>query len=510
MSKYDSLKAIMVVVIATGTGRILGFIREMIIAANFGTTSENDALIIALTMPDIILGIISAALTTILIPVYIEAREKKGRAAGIIFISSLLLVVILLTLILSVMAYMFASPIINCLAPGFLPETKLLATELFIIFIPVMVITSIITIFSGFLQANLNFFIPAFISIPLNIFVISFAYFLSGSIGVSVIAWGYVTGSVFQLAIIFIYANKHGFKISLNFSDSHKYLKSAWTMLVPVLIGSSVAQFNIIICNYLASGLSAGSIASLYYADKLILFPHSVFIMALAIVAFPSFSKNIAVNDKKEFNLAIVKWMNILLMFVIPLTVGFIILRNPIVQIVYQHGRFNYESTMMTATIVQFYALALPAYGLRELFNKIFYSLKETVIPMKIGMFSVSINILLNILLVKEMQYCGLALATTLSSYVSIILLFYKLVKKGHMPLERHHLINMFKFIFAAVVMGLIVKVFYGLAVTHAALSISLLLSILIGIITYFTSIAILSPKLIKLQTVKIITKLGA
>ncbi|MDD3654249.1 MAG: murein biosynthesis integral membrane protein MurJ [Desulfotomaculaceae bacterium] len=502
MQKYEALKAVAIVVIATCCGRILGFVRELVIAARYGTEAENDALIVALSLPDIILGIIAVALSTTLIPIYIEARNKRGESLGQNFISALLIIVVCLTILISLLAYFKAFSIIDVLASSLPEETKLISAKLFIILIPITLLTSVISIFGGYLQANALFFIPAFISIPLNLAVVSSTLFLDEEIGIYAVAWGYLIGTLLQFLIVCLFVLKKGFHFTLNISEAQSLLKQAVILLIPVLIGSSVLQLNVLARNYLAAGLPEGSISALYFADKLMLFPHSVFILSLSVVAFPSLAEAVALNNQEEFIDSLKKWVNILLLLVMPLTIAFVVLNTPIVQLVYEHGSFDSRSTVLTSQTLQFYALALPAYGLRELLSRAFYSLKDTRTPMINGVIGVAVNIILSYCLVGKMQHRGLALAAALSATITVVLLFNDLEKKGIQLINLELVKNFIKYSGYSAVMGVTVYLFYRYVggVSFYSEEIGLLLCIFLGCALYFAAVAILSPEIAGVQ----------
>lgn len=495
--KFNAFKAVSTVAIATALAKVLGFVREMTMAALFGTGMENDAFLMAFTLPNIIFGMIAGALATTLIPVFTEVKSKDGAESAQKFINNVITISFIFTFALSIIGIIFAEKIIEVIAAGFPTETKGLTVQLFRILVPLITIMSLVAVFTGYLQANFHFAMPAMVSIPMNVIILSFLWYFSSKWGIVSLAWGYTIGTSAQVLMLLIPAIKQGFKYKVNFMVNDPRIKQVGVLIVPVVIGTAVTQINALVDRFLASGLCEGSISALHFANKLVLFPHGVFILALSTVAYPTLSRTVASDDQEEFKRVLKRWINIMLMFVIPMTVGFIALQKPVTQLVYERGSFNSSSTALTAVALQYYSLGLPAFGLRDLLSRAFYSIQDTKTPMINGVIAVIINIVLNIILIKPLGHGGLALATSISGTVTVLLLIWSLHRKSLLEFNTHQLIYLSKFTIASLIMGFVVsnsyKYIYSLLnKTVFGLEISGIITILLGTFVYFVVLALL------------------
>ena len=225
---------------------------------------------------------------------------------------------------------------------------------------------------------------------------------------------------------------KKGYRYKPYATLSDENIKKMLFLIGPVLIGVAVTQVNSIVDRTIASTLVEGSISALNYATKLNQFVMGMFIVSISSVIYPVLSRLSSENNKEKFNESIVRSINTVILLIIPISVGAIILANPIVKILFQRGEFDARATQMTAVALTFYSIGMLGYGLRDILGKVFYSLQDTKTPMINGVIAMSLNIILNISFVKftNMQLAGLAFATSISSLVTITLLFFSLRRK--------------------------------------------------------------------------------
>ncbi len=459
MTKHQSLKALAVIAIATGIGRLMGFFREWIMATYFGTSAANDALVIALSLPDVILGIVTVSLSTALIPVFLDARVKQGETVAETYINNLLVMILGITTAVTVGVYSAAPLILKGMAGGFALATQDVSVSLLKICLPMIVLNGISAVYTGYLQAKLHFFIPAFISIPLNAIIITVTACGAIHWGINAVAWGYLGGTLLQTLIIWIAVRRYRLHFHCDFRQGRPWLIRTGILLLPVLVGSAVNQVSGLFANYLASELPTGSVSAYHFATRLILFPHNVFTMSLTTVAFPSLSQNIANHDLQAFKGNILRWLHVLLICVIPITVILVTMHQPIVAFVFEHGRFDRNSTQMTSQVLQLLAFSLPAFGMRELFNRIFFAVQDTVTPIMNGTVTMLINITFNLILVKRIGLNGLALSGSLATSITILFLFRKLVKNQYLQIRRRHLYQLGQCLLAAAAMIVAIEI---------------------------------------------------
>lgn len=498
MVKFSLSKAVLVVILATGLSKLLGFVREMAMAAAFGTGTENDSFLMALTLPNIVVySLIAWALTTTLIPVYTEVNTNEGEAAGILFVSRALNIVTIFTLLISILGFIFADQIIGLIALGFSESSRLLTIQLFRILISIIVFSSIVAVFTGYLQANMRFLAPALVAVPMNLIIIGFLRILSDSWGVYSLAWGYLIGTAVQILVLVFSAMKAGYKYRFSIALENQYIKKMTTLILPAAIGGAVGQISQVVDRFMAAGLQRGSISALHFSFKLILFPHDVFILSLSTVVFPVLSQAISNSNPELFRKTLGNWIQIMFSLVIPVTVGFVVLQIPLTQLVYERGSFDQGSTLFTAAALQFYALGLPAFGLRNMLNRAYYAVQDTRTPMINGIIAVILNIILNILLIKPMGHAGLALATSLSGTAAVLLLVRDLSSKKLLSMNLKQIVITGKILASSLIMGFVVQKIYlplsGAFSTYKyGFEAGCIVSVAVGAALYFSGLFVL------------------
>ena len=260
--------------------------------------------------------------------------------------------------------------------------------------------------------------------------------------------------------------------------------------MLPAVFGAAVYQINILVGTLLASLLPQGSVSYLYYADRLVQFPLGIFAIAAATAVLPSFSKYAAKQDKTALNDTFGYAMRLVSFITIPAMIGLIILREPIVGLLFQRGAFDAITTTLTAQALLYYGLGLWAFSAVRIVVSLFYALQDTKTPVKMAAISIGVNIILGAALMWPMKHGGLALATSLASMVNLVLLIKALTKKVGLFKWATLLKSFSKSVCCAVVMGAGVMVVMRLmipvsAATFQQLLIGVAISILVGICIY-------------------------
>lgn len=491
----------------TMIAKILGFARELVLASAYGTSSYSDAYLAALNIPNVIFSIIGIGLTTTFIPIYYEIINDFGEKEGLKFTNNVFNIVTIICIAISTIGIICAEDLVRAFALGFEGETFELTLNFTRIFMLGLIFIGVNNIMTSYLQIKGNFLIPGLITVPCNIIVIT-SILLSTKYGLNIMGYGTLIGTIgqFLFLIPFAYKHEYRFKFFLNLKD--KYIKKMLFLVGPVLIGVAVNQINVMVDKTIASTLVEGSISALNYSNRLNLFVTGLFITSISSVIYPMLSKLYCEDNKDKFIDSVVKSINSIVLLVIPISIGAIVLANPIVEILFKRGAFDERATQMTSTALVFYSIGMIGFGLREILGKIFYSLKDTKTPMINGSVSMIMNIALNIFLVKFMGYSGLAFATSISGIICTMLLFRSLKKKIGYFGQKIIIEVAFKSILASFIMGVITYV------THQLLSnmliegfiydaISLLTSISIGFLVY-----IMLVFLFKIKEVRVLLEL--
>ena len=491
-------KAALGLMAATLIAKILGFGRELTLASAYGASSTSDAFLVAMNIPAVIFTAIGTSLGTAFIPLYCEVNSSQGEKASIKYTNNIFNVVVLICIVISIIGVIFTPQVVKLFALGFKGETMEKAvyfTRAMILGIPFLGISYIMM---AYLQVKENFIIPGLMPVPYNTCII-ISILLSVKTSPYILPWGALIGLLGQFLFQLPFAMKKGFRYKPYINLKDEYLKKMLWLVAPVLIGVAVNQINTIVDRTIASTLVEGSISALNYANKLNQFVMGMFIVSISSVVYPMLSKLSTENNKVKFNQSIIKAINIVILLVIPISVGAIILSTPIVKVLFQRGEFDARATYMTSVALVFYSIGMIGFGLRDILGKVFYSLQDTRTPMINGAIAMGLNIILNILFVKftNMQLAGLALATSTAALVTVTMLFISLrIKIG--PFGGKTILSVFiKAITSALLMAVITiiayrKVSYFLGDGTIKEVITLAVAIGVGTIVYALSIVVL------------------
>jgi len=483
-------KSVFIIIIFTFGSKILGFIREALIAAKFGSGAETDTFFIALTAITLFTSMITKAINTTTIPVLSKIESEEGKKGKKEHTNNLLNITSLLSFIIIILAWFLSPFILKVLAYGFSDEQFKLAVLMMRIGLPAIFFSGLVGVFRGYLQSELLFTESAAANFPFNFVYIFFLVFLSGIFGIKGLMVASVLAIGAQILIQIPGVKKLGFKYKFKLDIKDKYVKSIVYLIPPVLISAGIDDLNKVIDKSLASTLAEGSISALNYGNRLNLLVTGIFISAITTVIFPMLSTEANKDDYKGLKKVTISGINIVLLITIPATVGMILLADPLVRLAFQRGAFDNKAVYMTVGAVIFYTVGLVGMALKPLLNNIYYSLHDTKIPMINGLIAVLINIILNLILIRFMAHRGLALATSVSAIITSLLLLQGLRKKiGHFGLMKSVKCGL-KSLVASAAMGIVVYLLYGfLSKTLVSGTISDIISLLCtvgaGVLTY-------------------------
>jgi putative peptidoglycan lipid II flippase len=297
------------------------------------------------------------------------------------------------------------------------------------------------------------------------------------------LAFGVIAGGFLQVSLQIPFLKKRGVKLSLNFNFSHPGLKRLLKLIIPAVFGAAVYQLNIMIITLIASFLPAGSVSYLYYSDRIFQFPLALFGLALATASLPTMSDLVAHNRMDELKNTLSYSLRMVLFITVPAMVGLILLRIPIVSILFQRGVFTESSTLLTAQALLFFSVGLWAVaGVRVVVN-VFYALQDIWTPVKVATISIVCNLAFCLLLMNPMSHAGLALAVSLSAIINLTLLLVILrLRLGRLGIK-NILQSLGKVVLASVIMG--GAVFYSYGIFSISGAVPLLISIVLGIAVF-------------------------
>lgn len=463
--------------LATVTSKILGFVREMVIAYFYGISDTAAAYKIAITIPGVIFAMIGAGIATGYIPMYSRVEKEKGTLAANRFTSNMINYVMVLCAIITVVCLVFTTPIVKMFASGYKGEVLEITAYITRFIIAGVFFTALVYIFTAFLNLKNRFLMPALVAIPMNIVVIA-SIAISSKAGVEVLAIGTLLSMGVQVLFLYPIIKKTGYKHKLILDKKDDHLKKMVVLAIPVIIGISVNQINIVVDKNIASLISVSAIPALDYAVKLNGFVQGIFVMSIVTAMYPMISRMGAENNidglKKSLKESIVS----VSLLVIPATAGCMVFSLEIVKLLFERGSFGGEASIMTAGALFFYSIGMIGYGLREVISKAFYSLQDTKTPMINAAIAVIINIILCITLSRVMGINGIALATSIAGIFCTIILFISLRKKIGAIKLRDILISIGKITTASGVMALASRYAYTVLQTVIGDKLGLIVSI--------------------------------
>ena len=462
MKKEQLFKAAGIIAAASILSKILGFFRETSMAAVFGASHTTDAYLVAMIIPGMLFATVGTALTTTLIPVYTRRVYEEGEQAGWQFINSLLNLALVACLAITGLALLAAPVVVRIVAPGFQGATYTLTVLLTRVLLPTMVLQAAIAVITGLLQANQRFTLPALTGIPYNILLITAILWGGRHFGILPVAIGMELATLSQVVIMMpgLRDIHFDYRWLLNLRDTGMIMVGK--MIIPVILATGASQLGLVVDRMLASGLPEGSIAALNFGFLLSQFPLGIFAVAVSTVIYPTFSVYAAKKDLAGLRRALVAGVRVTLFIVLPMSVAFVVLRQPMVRVLFQRGAFDARATSLTAYALLFFSLGLVPMALGALISRVYFSLQDTMTPMLLGIGTVAVNIVLNFLLIRPLAHGGLALSTSLASLFAMVLLFVVLRRRMGELGGKEMLDGFWRICVASGVMGLVVTIAWG------------------------------------------------
>ncbi|MGE5370856.1 MAG: murein biosynthesis integral membrane protein MurJ [Solirubrobacterales bacterium] len=409
---------------ATLIARLLGLVRDVLFYTWFGRTHITDAYNAAFSIPDLIyMLLVGGALSSAFIPIFSSylARNEEQEAWKVA--SILFNVTVIVLLILIVIAELNTRPLIQLLVPDLPPDIIDLAVKLTRIMFFQTFFMALNGLALGILNSKQHFTSPAIGSVLYNVGIIVVGLALIRPFGIMGFAIGVVTGAMLNLAVQIPALLRSGVQYSPSLDLSHPGFRKIMVLMLPVLIGLSVTQLNLFVTQNLASGLAEGSISALRLAQRIMQLPIGIFGISIAMAVFPAMNAQVARDEIDAFKRTFSLGLRGVFLITIPAGAGLIALREPVIELFFQQGRFTAADTTATAWAVLYYSLGMFAYSALQLLNRVFYSLKDTVTPVVVGICSIALNIAFSILLVPLMQHTGLALAYSLAGAANLLAL---------------------------------------------------------------------------------------
>jgi putative peptidoglycan lipid II flippase len=423
-----ALKTTALISSLTLISRVLGLIRDALIALSFGVSSQSDSFFIAFRPFDLVRKLFSEGILNIsFIPIFskVLVNEGKIKAASLFFsFFSFLTIAATLFMLLSVF---FAPVIIKIIAPGFIEFSyqSQLTIILFKIMLPYLWLILISSLCMGVLNSFGNFAIPGFAPVIFNLVVILFTIIITDFFKIPVmgLALGVTMGGVIQLAIQIPYIVDLGMLKTSLFLFFHPHVIKIIKIMIPSMIGAASYQINIMAASFFASKLDEGSVSFLYYADRLVQFPLALFAVSTAMVLLPQLSQKAAAGLTDEIADLFSNAVKLVFFITIPAMAGLMALDEQIVSLLFGHGAFNESAINQTSDCLFFLSLGLWAFTGGRLFVTLYYSLSNIKIPFYSGLLTIGLNLIFCFILMESLGLKGLVLSVSLSAVIGFTVL---------------------------------------------------------------------------------------
>ncbi len=415
--------------------RLLGLVREMAVAWIFGAKDAADAFYVAFRLPNLLRELAAeGSMSAGFIPVFTEYLSKRSRQEARSLANASFTLMCVALAIVSFLGLLASPWLVRAIAPGFAADagkfelTVLLTRIMF----PFLLFIGLAALTMGVLNSLKAFQAPALASSAFNVCVIVVTVAMASRLDQPVIAVaiGVLIGGLAQFVVQLPSLSKHGMSFQWRWAPAHPGLRQMFWLILPTTIGLSVSQVNLVVNTLLASLLPGGSVAYLNYAMRLIQFPLGLFGVAVATAILPTLASHATLGEQTAFRQTTAFGLRLVFFISVPSMAGLIVLREPIVQVLFQHGAFDAQATAGTASALAAYSVGLWAFAGVRVVVQAFYALQDTRTPVRAAVAAMLINIALSLLFMGPLQHTGLALATAISSIINFVWLLYLLVRR--------------------------------------------------------------------------------
>lgn len=432
-----------IVGLMTLISRVLGFIRDQVLAIVFGAGALTDVFLVAFKIPNFLRRLFAeGAFAQAFVPVFTEYKETRSREALQDLAAHVSGTLATLLLLVSTLGVMLSPLLIMLFAPGFLdePERFDLATHMLRLTFPYLFFISLVAYAGSMLNTFGRFAIPSFTPVLLNICMIGAALLLSPHFEtpITALAWGVFIAGAVQLGLQVPFLRQIGLLPRPRWGWKHPGVRRILKLMAPAILGSSVAQINLLLDTVIASFLAAGSLSWLYYSDRLMEFPLGLLGVTLGTIILPRLSREHALQSAEQFERTLDWAVKLVLVLGLPSAIGLMMLAEPMLLTLFGYGEFQPRDATMASYSLIAYSAGLPAFLLIKIFAPAFFARQNTRTPVRIGIIALIANMGYNLLFVLPMiwldfiaPHTGLAIASALAAWQQALMLYRKLASEG-------------------------------------------------------------------------------
>lgn len=483
-------KTVSIIMILTIFSRVLALVSNIVYMNYYGVNMQTDIYSYSLQLPNIIFNSFGTTLTTIIIPIFAAAIGMKEKERAFKFASNVITISVIFTVALTLLGWAF-SPIILHFTK-FRVEGYSLAIYSLRIMFPIVIFYALNYIFQGILQSLGKFTMPALVNLPGSLVVILYVLLLGNKFGVKGLVVATFIGLSMQAIILIpsVYSTGYKYTPSLDFNNND--IKTALKLIPPVIIGTSAYQINMFF-NVTLSANFKDSVAIITMAQNLLLTGVLTLIYSMTAVLFPKFTVLAANNNMDEFKSKLKNTFDYVVFFLVPLTFGIILVSYEIINFLYGRGKFTNENVRFAGKILALYTIGILGIGIKEITDRVFYSIKNTKIPAFNGIIIVVVNIVASLILVRIFGVYGIPIAYSVSSITGGIISIIQINKNiGKIYNKKEDLIFVLKIFVSCIIMtaaaygSIIILRSINIKYLFIDKSIKLLIPAGIGIIIYF------------------------
>lgn len=454
---------------ATLSSRLLGFVRDILMAAALGTGPVADAFVVAFRFPNLFRRLFAeGAFNSAFVPMFARTLEGEGKEEAKAFAQEAMAGLITVLALVTAVAMITMPVLMLVLAPGFVGDAAKFDLTVFLtrITFPYLTLVSVLALMSGVLNGLGRFAAAAFAPTLLNVVLIGvlWALLLAGLAGADPagmwLAIGVIVGGVAQLALVVGDLHRAGFLLRLVRPRWSPRMKRLVSLGVPGVIAGGITQINIVVGTMIAS-LQAGAVSLLYYADRLYQLPLGVVGIAIGVVLLPELSRRLKAGDEAGVKVAKARSLEFAMLLTVPAAVALAAIPHELVSVLFERGVFDETARLGTAAALQAFAVGLPSFVLIKVFSPAFFAREDTKTPMLIGGVSVAVNVVVSLTLFPFIGHVGIALATSIAGWVNALVLYIVMANRGYWRFERALAIKIALIVLSAIGMG---AVLIGLA----------------------------------------------
>jgi putative peptidoglycan lipid II flippase len=449
---------------ATMTSRILGLVREQVVAAMFGAGAATDAYNVAFRIPNLVRDLFAeGAMSAAFVPTFTRYLSTAGRDAAWRLGNNVINALLVVTGALVLLGIVFAEPLVGALtAADYARDPQKLALTVLLarLMLPALTFIAVGAALMGMLNSLQHFFIPALSPAMFNVVTIVCAFTLvplmaAGRLEpIIAIAIGTLLGGLAQTALQWPTLRSEGFRYRPILQVRDEGLRRVLVLMGPGTVGLAATQLNVFVNTLLATSQEEGAVSWLNYAFRLMYLPIGLFGVSIATAVLPTVSRHVVERDLPASRETVAGGLSLMMVLNIPATVGLMVLAVPIIRVIFEHGAFTAMDTVATAAALRYYAIGLIAYSVVRIASPIFYALGKNRVPVIVSMYTVVVNATLNIVFVRVMGYAGLALGTSLAAIFNASVLLVLLHRNLHGLNERRIVGSLVRIALASAAMG--------------------------------------------------------